>query len=183
MLFPPVIPARILAQIRDVIESNKGIFLDIGCSDHKSPGSVGMDKRAVAGVDIVQDIEVMPWPLPDACCARILMSHIIEHLDPSKIMDIFEELHRILRPNGQLLIAMPYAGSPRFWQDPTHRHAWIEATPQYFDCDYPLWQVYRPSCWKVEQNFWNQVGDLNVVMAKRLEDHGPYHQTPKAGAV
>ncbi len=142
------------------------IFLDVGCSDHKMSGSIGIDKRPLSGVDIVHDIEVLPWPLPDACCRRILMSHIVEHLKPWCIMDIFDELWRVMEDHGQLLIATPYAGSPRFWQDPTHVHGFMEATAQYFDPDYPLYQVYRPKPWKIEQNVWHSVGDMEIILSK-----------------
>jgi predicted SAM-dependent methyltransferase len=169
----PILSSAVMA----LVEANKGIFLDVGCSDHKSKGSVGMDKRAVTSVDIVHDIEVVPWPLPADCVSRMLMSHLIEHLNPSLMIDILNEAHRVMKPGGQLMIAMPYAGSPRFWQDPTHRHAWNEATCQYYDCNYPLWEVYRPQCWLVEQNFWDSVGDLHVIMSKRTEEHGQYHPT------
>jgi hypothetical protein len=168
-------PAPILSpDIVGLIEAHKGIFLDIGCSDHKSAGSIGMDKRALPGVDIIHDLEVFPWPLPDNCASRMLCSHLIEHIKPWLTIDFLNECWRIMRPDGQLLIATPYAGSPRFWQDPTHCHGWLEATPQYFDCDYPLWDVYRPRCWKLELNNWQPYGDLNVILAKRGGDH-PQH--------
>ena len=169
----PILSAEVMA----LIEANKGIFLDVGCSDHKSSGSIGMDIRAVEGVDIVADLEVFPWPLPDACCNRILCSHLIEHIKPWLTVNFLNECWRVMRPNGQLLLATPYAGSPRFWQDPTHVHGWMEATPQYFSCDFPLWCVYRPQCWLIEQNYWDSVGDLHVIMSKRSDIHGQYHPT------
>jgi hypothetical protein len=170
----PILSADVLA----LIEANKGIFLDLGCSDHKSPGSVGMDVRAVEGVDIVHDLEVFPWPLPDACCSRILCSHLIEHIKPWLTVSFLNECWRVMRPQGQLLLATPYAGSPRFWQDPTHVHGWMEATPQYFSCDFPLWLVYHPQCWTINENYWDSVGDLHVIMSKRTEGHGQYHPMP-----
>ena len=172
----PALNGGIIAT-RNLITARQGIFLAVGCSDHKSAGSIGLDKRNLEGVDIVHDVEVLPWPLPDACAYRILMSHIVEHLDPAKIVDIIDECWRIMKPQGQLLIAMPYAGSPRFWQDPTHKHAWNEATATYFDCMQPLWQVYRPQCWKIELNEWQSIGDIQVILSKRKGAHGS-HDTP-----
>jgi hypothetical protein len=163
-----VLPPDIAA----LIAANQGIFLDVGCSDHKSPGSIGMDIRAVEGVDIVHDLEVFPWPLPDGCAKRILCSHLIEHIKPWLTVQFLDECWRVMQEQGQLMIATPYAGSPRFWQDPTHVHGWMEATPQYFDCAYPLWGVYHPACWKIELNEWNSIGDLNVILSKRGGPHG-----------
>ena len=153
--------------IAELIAAKQGIFLDVGCSDHKSPGSVGMDKRDLAGVDIVHDIEVLPWPVPESCAYRILMSHIVEHLTPWLVVDILNACWRVMKAGGQLLIATPYAGSPRFWQDPTHVHGWMEATPQYFDPACPLWQVYRPKPWTITTNQWESVGDMQIVLQKR----------------
>lgn len=162
-----------------LIAEKQGVFLDIGCSDHKSPGSIGMDIRAVQGVDIVHNIEVTPWPLPDVCCFRILASHIIEHLDPARIVAILDEAWRVMLPEGQLCIAMPYAGSPRFWQDPTHKHAWNEVTAQYWSPACPLYEVYRPKPWNIDLNEWQSIGDLNCVLSKMTEEEAskfPYYR-------
>ena len=103
-------------------------------------------------VDIVHDLEQLPYPLPDKCCVTILASHIMEHLDPRRFIDIMDELWRVMKPDGQLLISTPYAGTPGFWQDPTHIHGYNEATWTYFDPELPLYQVYRPKPWRIERN-------------------------------
>lgn len=161
---PPLAPG-----IAALIAANQGIFLDVGCSDHKSQGSIGMDIRAVEGVDIVHDLESFPWPLPDGCAKRILCSHLIEHIKPWLTVKFIDECWRVMQENGQLMIATPYAGSPRFWQDPTHVHGWMEATPLYFTPGHPLYDVYRPKPWKLELNEWASVGDLSVILAKLPE--------------
>ena len=45
--------------------------LDIGCSDKKREGFLGMDCRPLGGVDIVHDIENIPWPVGDESCYTI----------------------------------------------------------------------------------------------------------------
>lgn len=172
-------PGGIAPGIAALIAANQGIFLDVGCSDHKSAGSIGMDIRAVEGVDIVHDICQTPWPLPDACVKRLLMSHILEHIPPNKIMGLMSEAHRVLQPNAQALISMPYGVSPRALQDPTHFRCWIESVPQYWDCDYPLFGVYAPPCFKIELCEWNSIGDIAIIMAKRANTHGQYHPENK----
>lgn len=152
--------------MRHLLDTTR-IFLDVGCGSNKSSGAVGLDKRDIPGVDIVHDLEVIPWPLADESCRRVLMSHIIEHLKPWLIVDILDEVWRIMEPDGQLMIATPYAGSPRFWQDPTHIHGWMEATPEYFDPGYPLYDIYRPKPWKIEENIWHSHGDMEVIFSKR----------------
>jgi predicted SAM-dependent methyltransferase len=165
-----------MTNIETLLETNKGIFLDVGCSDHKSPGSIGMDIRDVPGVDIVHDMTCSPWPLPDGCAKRMLLSHILEHIPPDKIMGVMAEVHRVLQPHGQAMIAMPYGVSPRALQDPTHFRCWIESVPQYWDCDYPLFLVYQPPCFKIELCQYDSIGDISIILAKRDTEHGQYHQ-------
>ncbi len=151
-----------------VVELNQGIRLDIGCGENKQSGFVGIDARALLGVDIVHDLEIFPWPLPDNCCLTIVGSHIIEHIKPWLTISLFDELWRIMRMGGQLALSTPYAGSPGFWQDPTHCNGFNEATFQYFDPDYPLYQIYKPKPWKLAPGFpvWQAGGQLEVLMSK-----------------
>lgn len=160
---PPILSAEILA----LIEANKGIFLDVACGSHKSQGAIGMDIRPLANVDVVWNLEETPWPFPTGCAYRILMSHIVEHIKPWCIFQVFEEVHRILRPQGQVMIATPYPNH-RFWMDPTHVHAWNETTCRYWDPTHPsgLWHVYEPSPFHVDLCEWQEAGDLAIVMTK-----------------
>lgn len=96
------------------------IKLDLGCGFNKQEDFIGMDRRPVEGIDIVHDIEDLPWPLEDNCCKLILCSHLLEHLNPKYLVDIINEAWRVLAPDGKLVIAVPYAGSFGAYQDPTH---------------------------------------------------------------
>lgn len=97
-----------------------GILLDIGCGGNKQERFVGMDKRALPGVDIIHDLEVFPYPLKDESCLTIVGSHIIEHIKPWLMLDLMNELWRLLIPDGQLALAHPYGVNTLFVQDPTH---------------------------------------------------------------
>jgi hypothetical protein len=160
-------------RLTQALARGQGIYLDLACGPKKEPTAIGLDKRALPGVDLVHDLEVLPWPLPDACCLRILASHIVEHLKPWLIFDILNEAHRVMKDHGQLLIATPYAGSPGFWMDPSHTHGWIESTAMYFDCGHPLWEAYRPRCWQIEDGFpqWQSDGTLHIIFRKRPGEH------------
>lgn len=144
-------------------------WLDLACGDAKQPHCIGMDKRKRDGVDIVHDIEEMPWPFEDEFFTRIIASHIVEHLKPWLMVDIMDEAWRILVPGGYMMIATPYAGSYGFYQDPTHIKGWNEATPTYFDPDKPMYEIYKPKPWKIINNVWRQEGNLEIVLEKRDE--------------
>ncbi len=80
-----------------------------------------------------------------------------------------DELWRIMRPAGQLALSMPYAGSPGYWQDPTHCNGCNEATFQYFDPRYPLYGIYQPKPWSIDPGFpvWQVTGNMELLMRKQ----------------
>lgn len=149
-----------------------GIRLDIGCGGNKQKGFVGMDKRKLSGVDIVHDLEVFPYPLDDESCLLIVGSHIVEHIKPWLMIDFMNELWRLLQVEGQLALSTPYAGSPGYWQDPTHCNGCNEATWHYFDPRFPLYEIYKPKPWTLVKGFpvWQVTGNLEVVLEKNHAD-------------
>ncbi len=145
---------------------NGKISLDVGCGENVQPGYFGMDKRDLSVVDIVHDAEVIPWPFEDGKCSVIKMSHFVEHVKPWLQIDLINECWRVLGNDGLLLISTPYAGSFRWYQDPTHCASWNELTPYYFEPGNGLYNVYRPKPWKIEKRFWYVYGDIEVAMRK-----------------
>lgn len=97
-----------------------GFNLDLGCGPHKNKGFVGSDKRDIKGVDLVFDIEELPWPIPSNSVDKLLCSHVMEHMKPWLVIGIIDEMWRVMKHDGQTLIAVPYAGSFGFHQDPSH---------------------------------------------------------------
>jgi SAM-dependent methyltransferase len=176
-------------KIGKLLKSKQGIKLDLGCGGKKQAGFVGMDIRKLPTVDIVHDAEVVPYPIPDESCLIVLMSHMMEHMCPKKVFGIMNELWRIVKPDGQLWLSMPYAHSHGFWQDPTHCHSWNETTAVYFDPHPKIfsgerslyYDIYKPKPWQIIQNDWNEVGSLTVVLQKRLTDSLTVEEKQKYG--
>ena len=150
------------------MKDKRGILLDIGCGQCKQEGFVGLDREKYNGVDIVHDLEVFPYPIEDEECITIVGSHIIEHIKPWLTIPLMNELWRILKFEGKLALSTPYPGSPGYWQDPTHCNGCNEGTFQYFDPNFPLWQIYKPKPWNIVNGFpvWHQNGNLEVVLKK-----------------
>ena len=160
-------------RLRKTLVGGLGINLDVGCGDNKQPNFVGMDKRAIPGVvDIVHDAEVLPWPIPDALCNKILLSHLWEHIKPWLAIDFMNECWRVMKPHGQLLISTPYATSFGFYQDPTHCNPANEATWTYFDPAYPLYAIYKPKPWRIQRNAYQLTGNMEVIFEKITEYEG-----------
>jgi predicted O-methyltransferase YrrM len=152
-------------------KSKKGILLDVGCKDRKQLHWFGMDWRQYAGVDLIHDLEKFPYPLESESCLTIKAAHCIEHISPKLWLSWMDEMWRLLKPEGQLALSMPYAGSPGYLQDPTHVTAFTEKSWQYVDPDFPMYMQYTPRPWKIEAGYpmWQVGGNLEVVLRKRPE--------------
>lgn len=172
---------QIPEHVRRLLKDRSGIRLDIGGGENPNTGFVNIDMRDLPAVDIVWDIEDIPWPLPDNCVLVAACSHLVEHINPHKFgfVRFMDELWRVMKPDGQVAIATPYAGSPGYWQDPTHVNPCNEATWAYFDPLEPrtqgqLYAIYRPRPWKIEMNTWHETGNMEVLLRKRRDDRS-YH--------
>lgn len=152
------------------IDQFKGINLDVGCGENKQEGCVGLDIRPIPGVDIVHDLESVPYPLENEVCNSIIASHVVEHINPAKfgLINVMNEWWRIMKPGGRLMIAAPYGVSRGFLQDPTHTKPVTEDTFTYFDPTNrnSLWIIYRPLPWKILINAWHVNGNLEVLLQK-----------------
>lgn len=156
--------------IMDLLKKhNDGIRLDIGAGFNKQPGFVGLDMRDVKGIDIVHNAEIVPYPLPADSCHTLMASHLIEHLCPKNMINIFNEWWRILKVGGQAWVTCPYGKSFGYMQDPTHCNMLNEATMFYFDPTHQsgLWEIYRPLPWKIERNSWFENGNMEIILSKR----------------
>lgn len=179
----PKVSKQVLALIKKKQKTAIGFCLDVGCGGHKQEGFLGMDMRKTPCVDIVHDIQQFPWPIPDDSCSRILCSHILEHIDPSNTLNVLNEMWRVMKVGGQLMISVPYGLSYGFIQDPTHKNPWNEATLTYFDPDYPLFDVYCHTTkpWRIERSSWYATGNLEAILEKRpITYRGQF--SPKGGS-
>jgi SAM-dependent methyltransferase len=140
-------------QISDIINKQGGIFLDVGCGKNRLERYIGMDRRDIPEADIVHDLEIFPYPLPDDCCTLIVANQIIEHIKPWLTIDFMNELWRIMKVDGKLIINTPYGGSPAYWQDPTHCNGCNVGTFMYFDPKFPLYEIYEPSPWNLYEGY------------------------------
>jgi SAM-dependent methyltransferase len=103
---------------------------DLGCGEHKTAGAFGIDGICLPGINLVHDLEVRPYPLPDQCADEVILSHVLEHFaDP---LPVLEEVWRIARPGAQVLIRTPHYSGRFAWKDPTHRRAFSSESFDYF---------------------------------------------------
>ena len=168
----------------------EGFNLDLGCGEGKQKGFIGMDRRAVPGVDIIWDIEsVTPvpwwaremedlgaksslWPIPDNSADKLLCSHVLEHITPSVLPAVMDEMWRVMRFDGQVLIAVPHGDSYGFRQDPTHIGMFNESTMTYFDPAHGLWQIYKPRPWLIRRQHSSPYHNMEIVLEPRKKPDG-----------
>lgn len=94
--------------------------LDVGCGANKARGALGIDCRPLPEVDIVHDLDALPWPLPDNEFDTIRCIHVIEHV--ADIPRFLREVHRVGAANARVRIETPHFSSLDSWTDPSHRH-------------------------------------------------------------
>jgi len=161
-------------KVLKILEKKKQINLDLGCGDSQREGFIGMDVRPLPNVDIVHDIEVFPYPIPDGVCNTIIMSHVWEHIKPWLSMRVMDEVWRLLKEEniakgikaGKVALSFPYGVSFPFVQDPTHCNPSNEATWDYFDPNCFLYNVYKPKPFAIEHRSWQVGGFMEVVLRK-----------------
>ena len=159
---------------RDLLSKRQIKYCDVGCGANKqSPDWFGIDYRKIDGVDLVQDLEKFPWPIPSNSFNVALSSHVVEHINPSHGIFIswMNEVWRILKPGGQFIIGAPYATSPGMFRDPTHcnfvnEETWLYFSPTEKLYHGSLYSIYAPLPWDIKINTWHSNGNLEVVLKK-----------------
>lgn len=153
-------------------KAQAAVRLDVGCGAKREPGWVGMDGRALPGVDIVHDIEDLPWPVSDNSCSIVQLSHVWEHIKPWFSIPVMDELWRVLAPGGQLWLVTPYGWSHGYVMDPTHCNPANEDTWNYFTPSHPLYKVYAPKPWRKVKVESQRLGNMFAVL-EPIEKTGP----------
>lgn len=106
------------------------VIVNLGCGNRVFPGAVNVDRAPLAGVDVVHDLDVYPWPFESSSVDEILALHVFEHIEDP--LDFMAECHRILKLGGQLRIEVPHWQHRNAFTDPTHRRFCTEDTFHYW---------------------------------------------------
>lgn len=131
-----------------------------GCGKHhpRKPNEVTCDIRHFPNVDVVHDLNVVPWPWPDNTFDGIYAAHVVEHLQ--SLLNFMNEAWRVLQPGGSLYISTPLAGGDLDLEfaDPTHVRCYrIHTFVNYFSPEGVNRFGYTDRAWnifhlKVEDN-------------------------------
>lgn len=95
--------------------------LNLGAGNHLAAEAVNHDlRRHRPEIDVVRDLNVLPWPWPDKSFDVVLSSSVFEHLEIDLVQSM-DECWRILRPKGVLRLKLPHWQHDNAYADPTHR--------------------------------------------------------------
>ena len=97
--------------------------LIIGCGNNPSGNAVNHDiTKHRPEVDVVWDLNDLPWPWPDNSFDAMNAWSVLEHLHHD-LMTSMNELWRIGAPGCTLSVKLPYWRSEMSYNDPTHH--WV----------------------------------------------------------
>jgi len=101
------------------MSKNTRKILDVGCGKKKYPNSLGIDSNPKSDADIVANIEK---GLPSAANSFNLVysNHVLEHIDPKKLVFVLEEIWRVTKPKGKIKIIVPHFSGAGSYTNPTH---------------------------------------------------------------
>lgn len=107
--------------------------LDVGCGRNKFKGADGIDYAVNSVADIMHNLNVFPYPIPDDTYDVILCRNVIEHVPD--VVSLMEEIHRVGKNGADVVITTPHFSSLYSYQDPTHiRHLAFDSM-EYFTED------------------------------------------------
>ena len=113
--------------------------LNLGCGDTRKEGFRGIDVEPGPEVDQIVDLNILPWPWDDNSIDGVYAGDALEHLAPlgigqgqNNIVAVMREIHRVLKPGGELEILVPSTDGRGAFQDPSHRTFWNKNTFLYF---------------------------------------------------
>jgi ubiquinone/menaquinone biosynthesis C-methylase UbiE len=142
-------------------------------------------------VDVVWDLEKIPWPFKTDSVDEVFCSHYIEHTDD--FIKFMNEVYRILKVGAKCTVIAPYYSSMRAWMDPTHKRAISEQSFLYVNkgwrdanqldhclgatCDFdftygyivtPEWATRNEEARAFAIKYYiNVVSDIQVILTKR----------------
>ncbi len=138
--------------------------LDIGCGNHKVGGAIGLDFRDIDNVDVVHDLNKIPYPFLDNSFSVIYCNDVLEHLEIS-LDDILIELCRLLKKDGRIKILVPHAMSVGAFADPTHKKFFTWFTFDYFGLNEQSYYS-KAEVSIVKREFINKTGKISSVLTK-----------------
>ena len=119
-------------KIKKMVEGREIIKLDVGCGPRKaSPEHIGIDRSTMPWVDLNLDLEEGKLPFENNSVDEIVASHSLEHI--SNYLPLVNEMWRVLKQGGKLLVSVPHYQWEGSITDPTHVRRFTRKSFHFFD--------------------------------------------------
>ena len=125
--------------------------LYLGAGNKRLAGYTHVDLADGPGIDMVCDLNQLPWPWGDDTVQAIVAEDLVEHL-AINLIQFCDEAWRVLASGGELFVRTPHHRSESSWIDPTHRWHFNEQGFQYLDPETHwgrLYPQYTPRKWRI----------------------------------
>lgn len=142
--------------VNDVPMLTFPIRLDLGAGAYPREGFVRMDRdRSSGGTHICWDI-ALGIPLPNGSVSELWTSHFLEHLVPTDVHYVLQEIWRVCADNALVTIKLPHGDTPA-GRLPCHYSYWNEAAMQAIHDWFPHkgHPDYNGNFWDV-QRIWRE---------------------------
>ncbi len=100
--------------------------LNLGCGRDIKKDFINVDYKKFDGVDLVYDLNKIPYPFKDNTFDEILLRNILEHLENP--LSILKEVRRISKPHAKIFIKAPHFSSNNAWGDIEHKRPFSSQT-------------------------------------------------------
>lgn len=126
--------------------------LNLGAGNRIVEGAVNHDRvKHRPEIDVVHDLDEMPWPWPDEAFDKVLAIAVLEHLQANLIASV-DECWRVLRPGGILYVKLPHWKHDISYIDPTHYWRFSVRSLDVFDPATEQghrYSFYTPRKWRI----------------------------------
>jgi hypothetical protein len=116
--------------------------LNIGCGNDYRDGYINLDISPDVGADIISDIrEAVPFR--DNTFDEVVVNNVLTQILKSEdFLYVMNELHRITRPSGGILIRVPNAKDICAFQDPMDCRRFTDQTFTYMEDGHRRYNQY-----------------------------------------
>jgi GT2 family glycosyltransferase/predicted SAM-dependent methyltransferase len=114
-----------------VEEPKTGLLLNLGCGYRKLDGYVNIDNRAEVKPDLLCDV-LQGLPYSDNSVDEVRAYDFLEHIPQPHMIEVIEEIYRVLKPNGIFESFTPSTDGRGAFQDPTHVSYWNRNSWSYY---------------------------------------------------
>ena len=116
-------------------------ILDIGCGKSKVAGAIGVDFNGSLDADVVHNLNEFPYPFDEHWFDEVhIRSTLFLLSDPVRVM---EEIYRLCKPGGNVVVVQPYFRSVWNYVDPWIKNFGTVHSFAFYDPDDLICQRYE----------------------------------------